>query len=64
MQTRELRKEKGLTQAQLSEILGLKSSSSIAMWECGSRKPPSTILPALADALGCTIDELFGRESA
>ncbi len=59
---RELRLGKGLTQAQLSRNLGLKSQSTVAMWENGHRKPPSTILPRLAEELGCTIDELFARE--
>lgn len=59
---RELRLARGMTQAQLSKNLGLKSQSTVAMWENGSRKPPSTILPRLAAELGCTIDELYGRK--
>jgi len=58
---RELRQAKGFTQAQLAVRLGLKSSSTVTMWETGSRNPPSTVLPNLANALGCTIDELYGR---
>ena len=59
---RDLRLKRGLTQAQLSRNLGLKSQSTVAMWENGHRKPPSTILPRLAEELGCTIDELFARD--
>lgn len=59
---KELRCRKGLTQAQLSSVLGLKSQSTVAMWESGLRKPPSTILPRLAAELDCTIDDLFARE--
>lgn len=61
---KELRNKCGITQAQLAANLGLRSSSTIAMWENGERKPPSTILPRLADVFGCTIDELFGRGQA
>lgn len=58
---RELRQQRGITQAQLAAGLDLKSSSTITMWERGDRRPPSVILPRLADMLGCTIDELYGR---
>lgn len=50
-----------MTQAELAAKLGLKSPSTVAMWEHDLRKPPSTILPRLAEELGCTIDELFTR---
>ncbi len=61
---RKLRQKKGLTQTQLATNLGLRSQSTIALWENGQRNPPSTILPRLAAELGCTIDELYGRDSA
>lgn len=60
-QIRELRQQRGITQAKLAAALDLKSSSTITMWERGDRRPPSVILPRLADALGCTIDQLYGR---
>lgn len=58
---RELRQGMGLTQGQLADKLGLKSPSTITMWEHGSRNPPSSMLPILADTLHCSIDALFGR---
>ena len=58
---KELRQRRGITQAQLAAWLDLKSSSTVTMWETGDRKPSSSILPRLADALGCSIDELYGR---
>lgn len=58
---RQLRQANNLTQVELAKMLGLKSSSTITMWENGSRHPPNMILPRLADILHCTIDELFGR---
>ena len=59
---RELRQERGLTQAQLAKSMGLKSSSTVTMWETGDRNPPSSVLPQLADALCCTIDELYAHK--
>ena len=32
------------------------------MWENGSILPNAAKLPELADALGCSIDALYGRE--
>ncbi|MCI8689200.1 MAG: helix-turn-helix transcriptional regulator [Oscillibacter sp.] len=58
---RELRQAQKISQCQLAARLGLKSSSTIAMWEKGSRHPSSVMLPRLAKALGCTIDELYAH---
>lgn len=60
---RELRKQQGMTQTGLAQKMNLKSSSTITMWESGARNPNSEILPRLADALGCSIDELYKRDS-
>lgn len=60
---RALRQAKGMTQAHLASRLSLRSSSTVAMWENGSRHPPSTTLPLLAQEFDCTIDELFGRDT-
>lgn len=59
---RELRQRMGLTQRQLADRLGLKSPSTITMWEHGSRNPPSIMLPNLAQVLGCSISDLFVEE--
>ena len=56
---KELRQSAGLTQAQLAFRLDLKSPSTVTMWETGDRKPPSTLLPRLAHALGVTVDDLY-----
>lgn len=56
---KELRQSAGLTQAQLAFRLDMKSQSAISMWESGDRKPPSTILPQLAHALGVTVNDLY-----
>lgn len=52
------RKAASCTQIQLAETLGI-SQSTIAMWETGRAYPRADILPAIAAALGCSIDDLF-----
>lgn len=56
---KELRQSAGLTQAQLAFRLDLKSPSTVTMWESGDRKPPSTVLPRLAQVLGVSVDALY-----
>ena len=56
----ELRRERGLTQEQLGQLVGV-SAQAVSKWEKGGA-PDVELLPALADRLGVTIDELFGRE--
>ncbi len=53
------RKEKGLTQRELGEAIGV-SSSAVSQWESGGT-PDISLLPALSDILGVTVDALFGR---
>lgn len=55
----DLRKKAGMSQAELAQRMGYRSSATIAMWETGDRKPPSDVLPALAKELGCTIQDLY-----
>ncbi len=59
-QIQKFRKEAGLTQKELGEALGI-SSSAVSQWETGGT-PDISLLPALADRLGVSIDALFGRE--
>ena len=53
-----IRSSKGLTQEQLASILNIDRST-IAKWETGQSLPRAELLPKLAAALGCTIDELL-----
>lgn len=53
------RKVKGLTQKQLADMLKV-SNKTISKWETGEGFPDITILPALAEALSITVDELLG----
>lgn len=57
----QLRKEKGLTQKQLSEILGV-SDKTVSHWEREESAPDISILPMLADTLGVSVDELLKGE--
>lgn len=56
-----LRKEKGLTQKQLAELLNV-SDKTISHWECDETSPDISILPELASLLGVTVDELLKGE--
>ena len=56
------RKEKGLTQEALANKLGV-SNQAVSKWEGDVCCPDLQLLPLLADTLGLSLDELFGRES-
>lgn len=51
-----LRMERGLTQAQLAEMIGCPRQT-IARWETGVRTPNLSYLTRLARALECSIDD-------
>ena len=54
-----LRKEQGLTQTQLAEMLGI-SQQLVASYEVGRRRIPVSALPTLAKALAMPIEALLG----
>ncbi len=49
-----------LTQEELAECIGI-SGQAVSKWETGDSMPDTALLPALADALGVSIDMLFGH---
>ena len=55
-----LRRERGLTQAELSARLGI-SKSAVSMYECGNREPELDLLRAMADVFGVSESVLLGR---
>ncbi len=55
----QLRKEKGYTQEQLAEMMGV-SAQAVSKWENDVSCPDISILPKLAEVLGVTTDELLG----
>jgi transcriptional regulator with XRE-family HTH domain len=56
----QLRKAAGYTQVELAQELGI-SQRMVAYHESPNANPPVNLLPRIAQALGITIDELFGR---
>lgn len=53
-----LRQERGLTQAELAERLGV-SPSAVGMYEQGRREPDGAVLARIAAVLRCSADELL-----
>jgi len=58
-----LRKERGLTQAQLAEMVNVKQQV-IASYEVGRRRVPVSLISPLATTLGVSVEDLLGIESA
>ena len=55
----ELRKQKGITQETLAEVVGV-SGQAVSKWESGG-SPDIELLQPIADYFGVSIDRLFGR---
>ena len=55
-----IRRQRGKTQRELAEYLGMKIRS-YQFYEGGEREPPIDKLIAIADYLDVSIDELVGR---
>lgn len=59
---KELRKQKGVTQQQLADILCVDKTS-ISKWENGSNYPNQNIQVMIADYFGVSVDYLLGRDT-
>ena len=59
---KELRKERGITQEQLAESIGV-SFQAVSKWENDIALPDITLVPILASYFGVSMDELFGFNS-
>ena len=59
----DLRKEHGLTQTQLAEVLDL-TQQMVASYEVGRRRVPVSLLPAIADALAVSVEQLIGKKDS
>lgn len=57
----EIRKERGLTQKELAEQLGV-TNKAISKWECGRSMPDNSILMELCHALQINVNELLSGE--
>lgn len=60
---KELREAAGLTQRALAEKVGVDRTA-VAKWESGATFPTSSKLPKIAEALRCTVSDLFITERA
>ena len=47
-----------ITQKELADLFGI-TSQSVSKWEREECCPDIALLPVLADAIGCTVDEFF-----
>lgn len=54
----ELRKEQGMTQAELGEKIGV-TNKTVSRWETGAYMPDIGVMPRLCEVLGIRINELF-----
>ena len=57
----ECRKEKGLTQSQLAEMLNI-TDKAVSKWETGKGLPDVSIMIELCDILGINVNELLSGE--
>ena len=55
------RERKGITQAELAQVLGL-TRKTVSFYELGQREPTLANLVRMADYFGVSVDELLGRE--
>lgn len=63
LRIRDLRERRKMTQEELGKAVSI-SRENISRYETGQRTPPADKLIKLADALGCSLDELTGRDKA
>lgn len=54
-----LRKQQGLTQEELADQVRV-SFQAVSKWENGNSLPDISVLPLVANALHCSIDQLMG----
>ena len=57
--TKEFRQKNNLTQRQFGDLLGI-TAQCVSKWEREKCYPDIALLPSLAEAMGCRIDEFFG----
>lgn len=57
-----LREKKGITQGELSELLGV-SSKAVSKWETGKGLPDISLIVPLANALSVSVTELMSGET-
>ncbi len=63
LKLRQLRNQKGVTQAELANRLGV-TQQAVGKWETGRSSPDPITLMRLAEYFGVSVDVLLGREGA
>ena len=58
-----LRKNRGITQEQLAQKLGI-TNQAVSKWESGQCLPDIQLLPEIAEYFNVSVDELMGRTAA
>lgn len=59
----ELRRERGITQPQLADAIGV-SNGAISLWENGVNEPKASYIVAICKFFGVTSDYLLGIEDS
>lgn len=57
------RKQRGLTQEHIAELLGV-SCQAVSKWETGTSCPNISLLPVIADLFGVSVDYLIGYDKS
>lgn len=60
MNIKSLRIKRKMTQAELAEKIGVDQTA-VSQWETGQTNPKAALLPRVAEALGCSLDDLFRK---
>lgn len=63
MNLKDIRKQKGLSQAELAKKIGV-SRSAVSMWEIGASQPDNDLLMKMSRLMNVSIDALLGNEPA
>lgn len=63
LQLKVLRERKKLSTREIADGMHV-SVQAVGKWERNEAFPKASQLPKLADLLGCTIDALYGRDTA
>lgn len=58
MTLKQLRTNRGMSQAELGDMVGLKQTT-ISQYENGSRKPPLSMAKKLSEVLNVSLDDFF-----
>lgn len=63
MRLKALREQKGMTQRELGDRVGV-TLQAVSQWEAGIKRPSVANLERLADVLETTTDAILGRDTA